>query len=296
MRAGPTFRCWRKPLWIGLLTCICASTPLAAATWHTTFDNAGSVAWWWLPAYGSPTPTAGWDGSQDASNFVTSGSLKCAENFTGADAEYFAICLLLLDASNSPVVLSAPNYIRLNFDLKVAPETAPSPHADYGWLVVDFISTSLSNPFVGGLQGPVQLPLSATNWTRFSLPVLVTAPGLDQVCGLRFSMYSSTNTSTWLTNGLTFNIDNLELYTVCCAPPGPFRLTSSWSAAEGYRLSWPIDWAGSLLQTSSDLVHWTDTGWETNALQVGNSLEVVIPLTALPASNNAFWRLRLPRP
>jgi hypothetical protein len=266
----------------------------AAASWQTTFDNAGSVAWWWVPPYGSPTPTAGWDGTQNAGSNPASGSFAWAEVFTSTGFEWCNVPILLLDASNNPMVLDGTVYTALTFDLKVAPGTAPSTSGDYGQLEVGFISTNLAYGYIGGLAGPIQIPLSATNWTRFTLLVNPATPHLERVGAVRFSMYSNTNSWTRSPNTVTFNLDNLALYGTCCPPWGQLQIIGGQQPGEVFRLRWPLAWTGVALQASTDLKTWHDTGLETNAVATSDSWEVPIPAGALPSSSNGFWRLRAP--
>jgi hypothetical protein len=270
----------------------------AGLNWFTGFDNEGSVAWSYANPFGAPMPTAGWDATLDVTTNLNSGSLRCVEPFTGNGDEYFFVPMLFLDSSNNRVVLNGAAYFEFRFDLRVAPGVAPSTNGDYGFLAVDFVATNTNNLIVRGLTGPVLIPLSATNWTHFAMQVLPSTPGLEQVCGVQFSMFSSTRFGTYFTNTLAFNVDNLSLYGGVCCPPPP-TLTNLVSVGTpgtpDYRLRWPSGWAGGSLQFSSDLVTWEDTGLESNAVAMGMVFELALPPSIHPPAANGFWRVRLPQ-
>lgn len=272
--------------------------PVAALAggWLTTFDTVESVAWWWIPPYGTPAPSAGWDGLQDSGGNPASGSLQCSEVFTGQGFEYFMVSLLFLDTSNRPVVLNGWSYVYLSFDLKVAPTAAPSTSGDFGWLQVGFISTNLAHWDVSGLASPVQIPLRSTNWTRFTVPVVPSTPDLDALCGLKLSMVSLSNTWTRLPNTVSLNLDNLGLYGMCCPPPGQPVLRVLGTTGTDLRLRWPASWTNFIVQASPDLRAWVSTGLETNAVRSGDDWEVSVPTSALPSPGTGFWRLRSRQP
>ena len=266
------------------------SACMANATWSTGFDNAGSVVWYGGPG-GMPVPTAGWDPTADATNNPNSGSLRCVEQFTGNGDENFNIPILFLDQSNNPVVLDGSIYAGFSFDFRVAPGVAPATNGDYGWLYVYLVTTT--NPFVQGLNGPVLIPLSATNWTNFTMHILHSTPGLEQVCGVQFSMFSSTRWGCYFTNTIEFNVDNLMIWTSCCAPAFTQLESMGTPGTSDYRLRWPGQWAGSSLQFSCDLVTWEDTGLETNAVLMGMVFELALPPSVHPPAASGFWRMRL---
>jgi hypothetical protein len=238
-------------------------------------------------------PTAGWDATVDATNNPNSGSLRCVEEFTGNGGEYFGVPMLFLDNSNNPVVLDRATYVQFSFDLRVAPGVAPSTNGDYGTLAVEFVTTNLSNPIVWGLNGPVEIPLSATNWTHFAMQVLPSTQGLEQVCGVQFSMFSGPGVWTCFTNTMAFNVDNLSLRNVCCTPTLTQLVSVGTPGTADYRLRWPRGWVGSSLQFSSNLVTWEDTGLETNAVATGVVFELALPPLILPSAATGFWRMRL---
>ena len=255
------------------------------------FDTSNSLAAWQV-YFGHPNPTLEWDSASDSRSNSASGSLRITQRFTGAPMEFFAANGLFLDSSNNPVTLDGTRYYHIAVDLAVAAGTAPSTNRDFGMLEIGAVSPGWNHISLGSFF----LPLTATNWTRFLVPI--TPPGLTNISSIT-GLY--VQVGSWfgsLTNTLTVNFDNLELGGgVCCAPP-PYLKLEPAIPGPGFILSWTTPSQGYRVQATSASRpgDWYDTGLETNAIPAGGMMRVMVPADTLPDPSAGFWRLRRPQP
>ena len=216
MSSAPRLNPWIPAVLLsGTLLCLPVCANGQTNRWSTHFDTSNSVV---VPfPWGSPPPSIVWDGTADASSSPASGSARIAEHFTGADNEYLYALMTLLDASNNPVVVDASNLDRLQFDLRIAPGTAPTTNNDFGMLELGFVTTDWHYVPVGLFS----LPLSATNWTHFNWVMLQHPVSL----GLVSALYGMVWSGGAFTNNFTFNLDNIALEPEVCCPLPP---TGPW--------------------------------------------------------------------
>lgn len=191
----------------GLALALSASLGLAQNTSPTnTFDDASSITslvnWWGLS--GNMT----WDGTLDAGNDPASGSVRYQVDFTPAAGEQFMTHFTIANrwGWDNGYTLDATTYTNLSFDIKVDPASfVTTGGANYGNLQVGLTTrTSWDNR----ISPPSKtLPLSATNWTHFDIPVDPAWVHLEEVVGFFIYMWSGDAH----TNTLIFNIDNVML-------------------------------------------------------------------------------------
>lgn len=254
------------------------------------FDSSNSLAAWRV-SWGIPNPTLEWDSTCDSRSNSASGCLRITQKFTGAPLEFFAANGLFLDSSNNAVTLDGTRYRYIAVDLAVAAGTAPSTNGDFGMLEIGAVSPGWNHISLGSFS----LPLTATNWTRFVVPIPLTLPGLTDITGLYVQVGSWFGS---LTNTLTVNVDNLELGGGACCTPPPYLKLEPAIPGPGFILSWPAASQGYKVQAAavSGTGDWYDTGLETNAMPVGGMMRVMVPTDTLPDPSAGFWRLRRPQP
>lgn len=205
-----------------------------------TFDNADSTlsfkTWW-----GPPSPTMTWDGTLDAGGNPNSGSVRYEEPFTGTAAEQFMTYFTIGNRwqGDNEFRLDATTYTNLSFDIKVDPSSGQrKANNDYGYLEIGLMQAGESWPPID--LGGRTLPLSATAWTHFDLPVSPALVNLDKVTGFFFKMWSDSAH----TNSLVFNVDNVRL----AKPPGtviipPPKMDLAKAGVSGVQITMDTDTA-----------------------------------------------------
>ncbi len=251
------------------------------------FDNSNRLAAWSV-TWGNPVPALEWDSTRDSRSNSALGSLKLTQNFTGQPLEFFAANGLFMDSSNRPVVLDGTRYLYVAVDLAVAPASAPSTNGDFGLVEIGAVKPNWTHVSAGSFA----LPLTATNWTRFVVPIWPWATNMVETAGLYVQVGSWFGS---LTNTLTLNVDNLEFIGGYCCPPPPLAIERA-IPGPGFWLHWPAPSQGYRLQASAgfETLDWHDTGLETNAVEINGRMRVLVPASA--AATAGFWRLRPPQP
>jgi hypothetical protein len=192
---------------VALALAASASLSLAQNTSSTnTFDNEASITslvhWWGV------TTTRTWDGTLDAGYDPMSGSLRVEVPYTEAANEQFMIHYTIANrwGWDDGYTLDATTYTNLSFDVKVDPASyVTTGGQNYGNLQVGL--TTQAN-WDNRINPPTKtLPLTATNWTHFDIPVNPAWNFLNEVVGFYIYMWSGDAH----TNTLTFNIDNIML-------------------------------------------------------------------------------------
>jgi len=197
---------------------LAASTGVAQAQTFVnpkTFDTGiGSwITWngWGLQGFLS------WDGTRDAANDPTSGSLRYDVPFTGDSGDQLMTFGTLHDQwgwDNSTEVNIVGVYTNIVFDFELDPATAPAKDGTFGTLNVGIVTDGWSTH----QQGSYTIPASATHWTHITIPIDPTTPGADKTVGWYLNMWSGGN----FTNTLSFNVDNIGFQAFPSnAPPIP---------------------------------------------------------------------------
>lgn len=177
-----------------------------------TFDTSDSVksfvTWWGL------NPGMTWDGTVDAANNPSSGSVLYAAPFTGASGEQFMTFFTLANrwGWDAGVVIDATTYTNFSFDIKVDPSSPITPGGNYGNLESGLVTYVWNASKTNYDWGTINLnfgniPLSATNWTHFNKAIDNTAAHIDRVVGFFIKMWSNGAH----TNTLTFHLDNVGI-------------------------------------------------------------------------------------
>ncbi|MCX7722808.1 MAG: hypothetical protein N2379_07090, partial [Verrucomicrobiae bacterium] len=178
-----------------------ASFPPAVSNWFNMF-NTGIGSWtsWWGQGVPSWSTLDRWTNS-------ASGSLKVTAQYKGQTGEQFMLFQTFGDRWpwDFSKVLNGNSYASLQFDILVDPSSAPGANNDYGTLEVGFIKEPSRETI---LVGNYTIPVTATSgWVHVNLAITPNA-GYDAIGGLYLKQWCN----GYLTNTLTFWIDNLVLY------------------------------------------------------------------------------------
>lgn len=209
---------------------LCAVSPGQGQTNNpNTFDTSASTAGW-TTWWGPPNPTIAWDSTLDASNNAASGSMQYVEAFTGANGEQFMTFGTFADrwTWDNSIILDGTKCTNLDFDIRIDPSTAPTINNDYGYFEFGLVDSSWNWNTVKG----VTIPLTATNWTHYSLPIPQTIANLNVTAGTFIKLWSNGS----FTNTLTFNVDNIYMEPRPGPPPPPPTLSLGGTPTSGLNL------------------------------------------------------------
>jgi hypothetical protein len=155
-----------------------------------------------------------------------------------------------------------------------------------------------------GYRGPTicttNIPeAAASGWVHIVIPINPAQAQIDGVNGIVFHKWIHQE-SGLSAEGVTarFWIDNVRLEGLCC-PPLPIALrVEPVSPAGGYWLIWPRVYRGFEVQATTNLLTgpWYNTGLNTNCLQVGESVQALVPAPSPFAPAQCYWRLHQPAP
>jgi hypothetical protein len=202
---------WIPSALVGLALAGSATLGLAQNTNPTnTFDTSASAASfssWWGGA--GVNATMAWDGTRDAGNDPSSGSVQYTYAAVGAAGEQFMTFFTIANrwGWDNGYTLDATTYTNLSFDIKVDPSSGQRHnYNDYGNLEVGLVT--YTTDWFRTKAGNGGIPLAASSsWQHIHYPLNATMDNMNKVVGFYLYMWSNGD----LTNTLTFNIDNFMI-------------------------------------------------------------------------------------
>jgi hypothetical protein len=221
------------------LTCVTCKAQWATNDFVVNTFDAAAEASTWTGAWGGATGGVAFDGSQDAQNPSTSGSLMLTAHFDAdlleGDNQFAFSDTLPLDPG---LVLDASIYTNLEFDLLWDTTNSPSSGGtNFGPLAVFLNSNFASKP---SLVGTYPVPTNA-GWHHIVMPIDPTLPKIALVNGLVFQMWAPAFTGT-----TTFWLDNIKLRSPTNTQPRAHPTLSLKPATPGLQLvSTTFDGPGS---------------------------------------------------
>ncbi|MBL9138563.1 MAG: hypothetical protein JNK85_22030 [Verrucomicrobiales bacterium] len=194
-----------------------------------TFDSEDSATQWtrW---WGSAPQAYEFDGTVDAANNASSGSLKATIDFDlatyGGDNQ-FAVVRGFPDGA----VVDGTKYTNLVFSLRWASSSPQRTDGDFGYLEYGFRNQDFSQTWLGGQAVAIA---SGDQWVQVKVPIDRTTAKLDTITGVVLKLWSGTTGG--LTGSSVFWLDDVMLLanTNQVAPPPSMKLAS---ATAGLRLA-----------------------------------------------------------
>jgi hypothetical protein len=229
-------------------------------SYTNSFDTSTSVASWitWYGLGFNNNPMT-WDGTMDAGNNPSSGSLQVVLPFTSTrDTGVWFGTFGNMGAYDKSVLLDGTLYTNISVDVHVDPSTPLSTNGDFGTLLIGMVD---QNTDAGGYTyfSGQTIPASATNgWVHLVQPIDKSTPNLNICAGVDFKMgnrgiYPTTTFRMWL--------DNVEVHKA--PPPPPPTLLPPVLAKAGLNLF--SNGTDPAQRSSIEVVAGVSSGWVGNA-------------------------------
>ncbi len=220
----------------GALLALGSSTHAAENLTINSFDTDTSTAgfWGW---WGGIQKTVSWDGTKDAANSPTSGSVKFEIIFDNQSSDnQYAIGMSLagMGSYNGSVVASPVDYSAIEFDILWDPANTVTPEQINGPYDSGFNMGVTPTDWSQDFFSPAPTLTGAATWQHVSVPIPVTKPSF---AGLIFKKWQPGNGATnGLSGTFTVWIDNIKLIASSAPPPVP-TMTIKKSDTTGLQLT-----------------------------------------------------------
>lgn len=172
-----------------------------------TFDNSDEATGWgrW---WGSASQSYDWDGSVDANNSASSGSLKLTIGFDinayGGDNQFSAVHYFGQS-------LDGTTYTNLVFDVRFDTNSpSRTKSKDYGYFEYALVPSDYSQVGLGSLT----VPVGNGGWTHVVAPIDPTIAKLTNIIGVNIKLWAgdtSANADSALTGQTVIWVDNVKL-------------------------------------------------------------------------------------